>query len=197
MYASAHASAVPAVPVARPGRVVTAVGWLSALWCVGFATVNVVLELTGHFAANQYSAYASGLSVMDWLVVVLKLVGAGLALLSISRRQVLPVGLLGMLLWGGFATLAVYATGNVVEAVGILSGLMEPVQPLRPLWDLGYVSFFAAAATGFGVLAISYARRSGLRRLPITLGVLGAPALIAGVLVVVPLLLTSAGLFPS
>jgi len=197
MYASAHASAVPDVSIARPDRVVTAVGWLSALWCVGFATVNVVLELTGHFASGPNSAYAPGLSVMDWLVVVLKLVGAGLALLSISRRRVLPVGLLGMLLWGGFATLAVYATGNVVEAVGILSGLMAPVHPLRPLWDLGYVSFFALAAAGFGVLAISYANRSRLRRLPITLGVLGAPALIAGVLVAVPLLLTAAGLFPS
>lgn len=183
--------------VARPRRFVTAVGWLSALWCVGFATGNAVLELTGHFSAGPYSAYASGLSVMDWLMVVLKVVGAVLALLSISRRPVLPVGLLGLLLWGGFATLAVYAAGNVVGAVGILLGLMEPVHPVRLLWDLGYVTFFAVAASGFGILAISYARRARLRRLPITLGVLGAPALIAGVLGLAPMLLTAAGLFPN
>lgn len=189
MYAS--------TPAIRPSRLVTIVAWLAALWCVGFATVNTVFELTGHFAEGSYSAYASGASVMDWLMVGLKLVGAGLALLSVSSRRVLPPGLLGFLLWGGFATLAVYATGNIVEAVGILFGLIDPIHPIRVVWDVGYLVFFAVAATGFGVLAISYARRTRLRRLPITLGVLGAPALIASVLVVAPMLLTAAGLFPS
>ncbi|QGN34253.1 hypothetical protein [Microlunatus sp. Gsoil 973] len=173
----------------------TAAAWLAAAWCVGFAIGNMVLELTGHFSDGPLGRYASGLAVMDWLMVGLKLIGAALALLSVSRRQVLPVGLLGMLLWGGFATLAIYATGNVVESVGMLAGVVDPVHPVG-IRDVGYVLFFAVAAAGFGVLAISYARRSRLSRLPIALGVLGAPALIAGVLLVAPMVLTATGLFP-
>jgi hypothetical protein len=175
---------------------VLATAVLSAGWCVGFASVNLVLELTGHFADGSRAEYAAGLSVMDWLMVVLKLVGAAVAVLSVSRRRVLPDNLVGLLLWGGFATLAIYAAGNVVESVGMLLGLVDPGRPIGML-DVGYVVFFAVAAFGFGVLAISYARRSGLGRLPIVLGVLGAPALIASVLFVAPIVLTAAGLFPT
>jgi len=179
----------------RPRRPVVVAAWLSAGWCVAFATANVVLELTGHFTRGALGAYASGLSVMDWLMVCLKLVGAGLALLSIRRQSIVPVRLLGTLLWGAFATLAIYATGNVVESAGMLAGIIHVGRPIRPL-DVGYVVFFAVAAALFGVVTVSYARRNGLRLLPVVLGVVGAPALIAGVLVAAPLALNAAGLFP-
>lgn len=187
---------VPERSVARPGRFVMTMAWLAATWCVAFATVNVVLELTGHFSDGPLDRYASGLSVMDWLVVGLKLVGAGLAVLSVSRQRLIPPGLLGMLLTGAFATLAIYAAGNIVESFGMLLGLVDPGRPIRAL-DIGYVLFFAVAAVPFGVVAISYARRSRLRRLPVMLGVLGAPALIASVLLVAPVVLTAFGLFPE
>src|SRR5215203_2586173 len=69
-----------------PGPVVTAIGILMALWCLGFAVVNVVFEITGHFAGGAYAWYASGLSVMNWLVAGLKVLGAVVALLSVARR---------------------------------------------------------------------------------------------------------------
>lgn len=182
--------------VARPGRFVVATAWIAAAWSLGFATVNVVFELSGRFTAGPLVGYAAGLSVMDWLMAGLKVVGAAIALLSVSRLRPVPVGVLGVLLCGGAATLAIYAAGNIVESFGMLVGLIDPGRPIGAR-DVGYVIFFAVAAAAFAVLAISYVRRSGLRRLPIALGVLGAPALLAGVLVLAPVLLAAAGLFPD
>ena len=68
------------------GPVVTAIGMVMALWCLGFAMVNLVFEITGHFAGGAYAHYASGISVMDWLVAGLKVLGAAVALLSVARR---------------------------------------------------------------------------------------------------------------
>ena len=33
-----------------------------ALWCLGFAAVNLVFEITGHFVGGAYAHYASGVS---------------------------------------------------------------------------------------------------------------------------------------
>jgi len=46
----------------RPSTVVTVIGVLVALCCVGFAVVNVVFEITDHFADGRYAEYAPGLS---------------------------------------------------------------------------------------------------------------------------------------
>ena len=85
----ASASLLPAAgaqsAAPRPDRVVTAVGWLMAAWCSGFAIVNVVFELTGHFAHGALAAYAPGISVVDWTVVCLKLLGAAVALMTVTR----------------------------------------------------------------------------------------------------------------
>lgn len=195
MYASASLPDGPVIDrsVTSPGRFVTMTAWSAAALLAAFALVNVVFELSGHFVDGPYGRYASQISVMDWLVVVLKLVGAGLAVLSVSPRRVLPVGLLGMLLWGGFATLGVYAAGNIVESIGMVVGVIDPGRPIR-LLDVGYVVFFAVLAALWGVLAISYARRARLHRLPIALGVIGAPGLIASVLLVIPTML---GILPG
>ncbi|MGH3705943.1 MAG: hypothetical protein ACRDT9_15015, partial [Agromyces sp.] len=48
---------------------------LGVLGLLAFAAVNIVFEGTGRFAAGPLAAYASGLSVMNWLVVGLKLFG--------------------------------------------------------------------------------------------------------------------------
>ena len=62
-------------PNVQPSPSVTAIGWLMALWFVGFAVVNLVLESTDYLADSEYADYASAFTVMNWLVVGLKMLG--------------------------------------------------------------------------------------------------------------------------
>ncbi|SDR99688.1 hypothetical protein SAMN04489812_0555 [Microlunatus soli] len=165
---------------------------LTAVWCVGFATVNVVFEITDHFALGRAPGTV-GLRVMDWLVVGLKLIGAALALLSISRRSMVPPALLSPALWAAFGTLGLYEAGNLVEGLAMVLGLMPGGSELR-LIDVGYVVFFGLAAVGFGILAVGYFRRLDRPRWPDLLGLAGGPLLIAVVLGVIPAILTAGGL---
>ena len=99
----------PCTGPASPGIGVTVVGVLIAAWCVGFALVNLVYEVTGHFDQGPYAEYAAGISVMSWTVLVLKLLGVAIALLSITRLPgFVSPGLLGALIWGAAALLGVY-----------------------------------------------------------------------------------------
>ena len=180
----------------RPGAAVTATGVLVALCLVGFAVVNVVFEATDHFGEGRYADYAAALTVMNWLVVFLKLVGALVAVSSLAPRRVLPPSALTALLWGGFATLAVYVLGSVAEAIGMALGVTGTADEID-LAGIGYVSFFLLVAAGFGVLAVSYSRRHGTRRLFAALGVLGAPVMLGLLLVAMPMLLTALDLMPS
>jgi len=142
-----------------PGPVVTAIGILMALWCLGFAVVNVVFEITGHFAGGAYAQYASGLSVMNWLGAGLKVLGAVVALLSVARRPGRVTStIVTVLVWAAFATLAVYVLGSVTEAAGMELGLIGGADQIDTA-SVAYVLFFLVAAVGFGVLAISYSRR--------------------------------------
>lgn len=180
----------------RPGTAVTVIGVLVALCCVGFAVVNVVFEITDHFADGRYAEYAAAFTVMNWLVVVLKVIGAGVALLSIaSRPRLVSHAVLTVLLWGAFATLALYVVGSVAEAIGIILGLTGTGDEID-LAGIGYVLFFFLMATGYGVLAISHARRHGMRKSLVVLGVLGAPVVLSLVLVAIPKLLAAVGLSP-
>ncbi|HEX6447147.1 MAG TPA: hypothetical protein VF053_18785 [Streptosporangiales bacterium] len=182
---------------APPGRFVTLVGWLLALWCLGFAVVNVVFELTGRFADGPLAAYAPGVTVMDWTVAGLKVLGAVVALLAVARRR-MPVSpaALTVLVWGAFALLGVYALGNVVEAVGMATGVAGSPDQIT-VRNIAYVSFFLLGAAGYGVVAISYSLRAGFRRRYALLGALGGPSVIALLLVAVPALLTWLGLLPT
>ncbi|MEV0809623.1 hypothetical protein [Micromonospora sp. NPDC050200] len=172
-------------------------GRLVALCCIGFAVVNVVFEMTGHFADGPYAEYVSAITVMNWLVVGLKTMGAAVALLSVAERpRFLSPARLGVLLWGAFATLGVYALGSVVQAVGMASGLTGTADQID-LAGVGYVLFFLLLAVGYGVLAISYSRRFGLRKGVAVLGVLGAPVVLGVILLAVPMLLAALGLMPT
>lgn len=181
--------------VAPPAVVVTAV--LVALGCVAFAALNVAYELTGRFDEGQYAEHAAGLSVMGWLVVGLKLVGAAVALLSVARHPRLGTGsTMTALLWGAFATFAVYAAGTVAQAVGMATGLAGSPEDID-LRGVAYVLGSLAFAAGFGVLAVSHRRRHGRTGRAVVAGILGAPALLALLLVAVPALLVAAGVMPS
>jgi hypothetical protein len=178
-----------------PGRAVTAIGWLMAFWCVGFAVVNIVLESTGYLAEGEYADYAAALTVMNWLVVGLKLLGAAVALLSVAKRRLMPPRLLGMLVWGVFGTLAVYALGSVAQALGMVLGLTGSADQVD-LAGVAYVTFFLTAAVGWSVLAVSYSKRHALGWIPAVIGVLAAPVVLGLVLVAMPALLTALGVMP-
>lgn len=168
-----------------------------AFLCVGFAAVNVYFEMTDHFADGPHAEYVSGLAVMNWLVTGLKVAGAALALLSIAEHpRFLSPALLGVSLWGAFAMLGVYALGSVAQAIGMASGVAGNADQID-LAGVGYVTFFLLLAAGYGVLAISYSRRVGLRRGVAVLGVIGAPVLLGVILVAVPMLLAAVGLLPA
>jgi len=179
------------------GPAVTTIAALTALGCLAFAVVNVVFEATDRFTDGPYAEYASAFTVMNWLVVGLKLLGAAVALLSVASRQSLvPPSAMTLLLWGAFATMAVYSLGSVVQAVGMATGVAgsaAQIDAAGVVYVLGALGF----AAGFGVLAVSYARRHGLRRRAAVVGVPGAPALLGLLLLAAPALLTAAGLMPA
>jgi hypothetical protein len=182
---------------ARAGIGITATGRLMALCCIGFAVFNIVFELTDHFADGPYAEYSTGIAVMNWLVVGLKVVGAAVALLSVaSRPRLLSPAVLGVLLWGAFAMLAVYTAGSVVQAIGLTSGLSGSADSIDPA-GVAYVLFFLLVAAGYGVLAISYSRRFNLRKGVIVLGALGAPVALAVILLAAPMLLAALGVMPA
>ena len=180
-----------------PGPAVTATAALMALGSLGFALVNIIFETSDRFADGPYAEYASGLTVMNWLVAGLKLVGAAVALLSVARRpRLVSPPVMAVLLWGAFATLGVYALGSVVQAIGMAVGLMGSAAQI----DVAGVAYVLASlmfAAGYGVLAISYARRHGLKSGSVVVGVLGGPALLAALLLVIPALLAAIGLMPT
>ncbi|MFB4318142.1 hypothetical protein [Actinomadura sp. 21ATH] len=178
----------------RPGIVVTVAAALVALACIGFAVVNVVFEMTDRFAEGPYAEHASAISVMNWLVVALKLLGAAVAILSVTQPpRLLSPARLGVLLWGAFTLLSVYVLGSLVQAVGIASGLMGSTDQLT-MAGAAYVLFFLLLATGYGVLTVSYTRRHQLRKSVTALGVVGGPVLLGVVLAAAPAALTALGL---
>jgi hypothetical protein len=137
-----------------------------ALWCLGFAVVNVMFEITGHFAGGAYAQYASGLSVMDWLVAGLKVLGAVVALLSVARRpRLVSSDVVTVLVWAAFATLAVYVLGSVVQAAGMGLGLIGGADQINTA-SVAYALLFLVAAVGYGVLAISYSPAAPPRQRP-------------------------------
>jgi hypothetical protein len=184
-------------PHIPPRPAVILVGWLMAAWCIGFAVVNIALEGTNHLADGRYARYAAAFTVMNWLVVGLKLLGTGVALLSVTRgRPPVSVRLLGVGVWGVFATLAVYVLGSMVQAVGMASGLTGSANQIDAT-DIAYLIFFLTAAGGWGILAISYSTRHALRWGVAALGVLGAPVMLGFLLVAMPTVLAALGLMPA
>jgi hypothetical protein len=181
-------------PIAPPGPFVIAAGFLVALWCAGFAATSVWFELTDHFGVGQYADEATALSVVDWFVAALKVVGAAVAVLAVSRTlRFLRPRIVGTLLWAAFATLAVYVVGSITQAVVMLTGVAGDAEQVDAA-SVGYVLAFLLGAGGFGILAISYARRAGLGARVMLIGVCGAPVVLGSVLVILPAILRAAGL---
>ncbi len=168
-----------------------------AIWCIGFAIVNVVYEFSGRFAGDSLTDHRTAITVVNWLVVGLKATGATVAVMSVAKRpRLLSPAVVAVAVWGAFATLTVYSVGNVIQAGAMLTGLAGSTEEIDAA-SVGYVLFFALAAAGFGVLAISYRRRHALGRGVVVVGALGAPFVLGLVLWLVPALLVAVGLMPA
>ncbi len=150
-------------PPTPPGSFVIAVGFLVALWCAEFAAISVWLESTDYFGVGEYGDDATAISMVTWFVTVLKLLGAAVALLAVSRTpRFLAPRIVGTLLWAAYATLAVYVVGSIFQAVVLLVGIAGDADEFDAS-SVGYVLAILVGTTGFGFLAISYKRRAGLR----------------------------------
>jgi hypothetical protein len=172
---------------------VTTVGALVAVWCTVFAAVSVWFEVTDKFASGPYAADADALSVVNWYVAVVKLVGVAAAVLAVTEPpRFLQPSTVGVILWAGSATLTVYVAGSLVQAAAMLTGVAGDAERID-VASAGYVLAFLLAAAGFAVLALSYARRAGLGRRELLLGVCGAPLVLGSVLVALPALLRATG----
>ena len=184
-----------------PPRPVKVAGYLAAAWCLGFAGVNVWEIATG--PDDRLAAYAPGLAVIGVLVLVLKLVGAAVALAAVTPGPPrVPVRVLAAALWGAFGLLGLYSAGNVVITAGTVSGLLEPsaawiaaggVTPMAVL----YVLFFMAGAALFGVVAVWFHRRHRVYWSTAVAGLVSAPLLLTLILVVAPAVLGRLGLLPA
>jgi hypothetical protein len=130
----------------RPGPAVTVTAALMAVWCLGFAVVNVAFEVTGHFASGPFGCYTSGISVMGWLAAALKVVGAAVALLSIARRpRIISPAVVTVLVWAASATLGLYVLGSIAEAAAMGLGLIGGADQIDTR-SVAYVLFFLVAA---------------------------------------------------
>lgn len=174
-----------------------AVAWLVAVWCVAFAAVNVAFEATGHFADGPHAEYATALSVMDWAVSVLKLLGAAVALLSVTSRRVqVSTRLVAVMASGAAALLGLYCLGSLVQAIGMVTGAAGDADDLDTR-SVGYLGLFLVAGAGYCVLAVSFFRRYEIGRRAAMIGALGAPVVLAALLGAIPLLLVLLGLMPA
>jgi hypothetical protein len=178
-----------------PGRAVVIVGVLMALWCAGFAAISVWFELTNHFDTGKYAEDAEALSVVNWFVAVLKLVGVGVALLAVRRRLVAP-RTVGVVLWAAFATVTVYVVGSITQAFVMLTGIAGDADDVDAA-SVAYVLAFLLSSVGFGVLAISHSHRAALSTRIKMLGAFGAPVLLGSVLVILPAILRAVGLLSA
>jgi hypothetical protein len=176
-----------------PSVFVTTVATLVAVWCAAFAAISVWFEVTDKFEAGPFAAEADVLSIVDWYVVVLKLLGVTAAVLSVTAPpRFLRPSTVGIALWAGFATVSVYVAGSLVQAVGMLTGVAGDAERVD-LASVGYVLAFLLAAAGFGVLVHSYVERAGLGKREALIGVCAAPLVLGSILVALPAVLRATG----
>lgn len=182
-------------PLAPPATwFIRVLGILVATWCAAFAAVNIWFELSDYFDHGPHASDSAALSVVNWYVVAVKVLGIAIALLATRQpRGLRSATIVGVLLWAAFATIGVYVMGSLVQIIYMLTGTLGGTDRLT-LESLGYVLAFSAAGIGFGILAISYGRRTGLRTAAVVLGILGAPVMLGSILVFLPALLRMAGL---
>lgn len=176
---------------------IKATGLVFAAWCLGFAAVNAWQLATGRLTDGEFGDYTTVLTVMSVLVLLLKLLGACMALASLRIVHHHRVRwLLGAALWAATSTLALYSAGNLIITFGTVTGPLEPAAAWESTGGVtiraaAYVLFFPAGAAMSAALAVSYHRRHRLHGRP-SPPAHRRPALLGGLLVALPALLTTA-----
>jgi len=181
--------------VRRASKMIELMAWILASGAVAFAIVNIAFEMTGRFEEGPLSEFSAGLSIVNWFVAALKVLGAAVALLSIARRPCVSARVVNTLIWGASAVLGVYSLGSVGQAIGMATGLAGSSEQIDPA-GITYVLAFLLAAAGFAVLAISHTRRSELGVGPAIVGSIGGVVLLGIILVALPMLLSAVGIMP-
>lgn len=179
-------------PAGKPVRVLA---WALAIGTLAFAVVNVLFEMSGRFDEGPLSEYSTGLSVANWFVVFVKVMGAGVALLSVATRPRVAARTVNVLIWGGAGVLGIYAIGSLGQAIGLAASTGGPAGSID-LAGVAYVSLFLAAAAGYTALSVSHTRRSGLGPGPAVLGVIGGLVLLGTIFLLLPMLLSALEIMP-
>lgn len=117
--------------IAPPTKLVTTVGVLAAVWCAIFAAISVWFEVTDKFATGPHAAEAEAISVMNWYVAVLKLLGVAVAVLAVTQPpKFLQPKAVGTLLWAAFSTVVIYVAGSLTQAAVMLTGVAGDAERL-------------------------------------------------------------------
>lgn len=177
----------PRAPIRPAPPALKVLAWLLAAASVAFAAVNVGFEVTERFEQGPLSEYAAGLSIANWFVTLIKLIGGGVALLSVWRQSRIRPLYVNILIWAAAGSLGIYALGSGVQALGLTAGPADYV----------YLGGFLLVAIGFITLAISHSRRSNLGLGPAAIGVLGGIVLLGVILLALPMFLTELGIMPA
>lgn len=137
---------------------------------------------------------------MSVVVLLLKLMGAAMALLSV-RKTTEASWLLATTLWTMAALVVLYALGNVAITVAITTGWSSPSSAWGAAGGVtsrtvAYIVFFLAGAPVLTAIAASYHRRRRPGTSAVVSGLVSAPLVLAGVLLAIPAALSAAGLLP-
>lgn len=181
--------------VRAAGKPIRVLAWALAIGTLAFAVVNVVFEMSGRFDEGPLSEYSTGLSVANWFVVFVKVMGAGVALLCVTTRPRVAARTVNVLIWGAAGVLGIYAIGSLGQAIGLAASNGGPAGSID-LAGVAYVSLFLAAAAGYTALSVSHTRRSGLGPGPAVLGVIGGLVLLGTIFLVLPMLLSALEIMP-
>lgn len=154
--------------------------WLVATWTVAFALVNVYLQFTlDHDLFASWAAFTA----LNLSMVVLKLVGAGVARETVSTRPRLPARWTSFLAAGGAAVLLGYAA--VLFAMIATTGSWGTTVSAGGVLDVpasGYAAFFAVPGLALATTAIDHRRRTQVRRAWMLAGTVGAPVLLVALM---------------
>jgi hypothetical protein len=170
-------------PLARVPVSARVAAYGAAAWAVGFAGVNIYLQIVG-IDSGQIQRNWTAFTIANLGVVVLKLVGAAVALATVQpwgRR--LPAPLLTVSAWGAAGVLLLYAIAGLLSAVaaGALTTSVLAGGTFRvPAW--AYLGFFALGGLLFAVTAWQHQQRTVTLWPWMVVGLLGAPLLLGAVL---------------
>lgn len=169
-----------------PATSFTAAGWAAcgaATWALGFAAVNIYLQIVG-IDDPQIQQNWAAFTAVNLGVVVLKAFGAAVALATVQRwGRALPAWLVSVCAWGAAGMLLLYAGYGLVAvaAAGELLGwTLSGGTFLVPI--LAYLGFFALGGVLFAVVARHHQHRTATSPVWAVAGLLGAPLVLGAVM---------------